>query len=73
MGLGNDGYETDALFSHRRFVGGVGGGDGGDELRDRVVRECFGDGFQFGGSSGVGIAVGEFVEASEDSVLEFSS
>lgn len=36
------------------------------------MTECFGDGFEFGGCGGVGVAVGELVEAREDSVLEFT-
>lgn len=36
------------------------------------MTEGFGDGFELGGSGGVGVAVGELVDAREDSVLEFT-
>lgn len=55
------------------FVGLVGGGDGGEERRDGGEREGFGDGFELGCGGGVGVAVGELLEAGQDSVVQLPS
>lgn len=45
VGYGEERDKVEALLSDGGFVGGVSGGDGGEERRDGVVGEGLGDGF----------------------------
>lgn len=62
--------QMQALLADGGFVGGVGGGDGGDKRRKIVRGEGLGDVFELGSGGGVGVSVGELVEVRQYSVLQ---
>lgn len=68
--IGEDGDEADALTADGGLVGGVGGRDGGYEGGEGVGGERPGDGLQLRRGGGVGVPIGELVEAREHPVLE---
>lgn len=68
VGLGEERDEAEGEFPDGGLVGGVGGGDVGEELGDGGERECGGNGLELGGGGGVRVAIGELGQAREHPV-----
>lgn len=66
------GDQMQALLADGGFVGGVGGSDGGEKRRKSVGGEGLGDVFELGSGGGVGVSVGELVEAGQYSVFQLT-
>lgn len=58
------------MLTDRRFFGGVGGREAGEEGGEGFVSQGFSDGLELRGGDGEGVSVGELVEARDYSVLE---
>lgn len=62
--------ELETLAADGGLVGGVGSGDGGDERGESVGGQGLGNGLELRRCGGVGVSVGELVEAREHAVFQ---
>ncbi|KAM1406550.1 hypothetical protein ACFXTH_001215 [Malus domestica] len=70
VGFEKDGHHVDALLADRKLVRGVDGLYVGEENGYGHQVEGSGDGFEFRSCEGICVAIEEFIQADEDSVLE---
>lgn len=67
VGVREEGKDMDAMPAYGGLGGVIGVVDAGKENREAIRRKSLGNGLELGGADGESVAVGELVQAGDDS------